>query len=219
VPMSESEYVRTNKTEVKRKPDRGSYDRETVHSILDEGLVAHVGILQGGTPLVIPMTYGRVEEQMYLHGSAASRLLRDARDVDVCVTVTLLDGLVLARSLINHSMNYRSVVIFGKAKQVTDLDEKSSALDAVTEHIIAGRVAATRKNSVKEINSTLVLSIPINEASAKIRSGPPHDYEEDMELDVWAGVIPIGMAIGAPEPDETLSDLITIPDHVKKWRR
>lgn len=217
--MSESEYVRTNKTEVKRKPDRGSYDRETVHSILDEGLVAHVGILQGGTPLVIPMTYGRVEEQMYLHGSAASRLLRDARDVDVCVTVTLLDGLVLARSLINHSMNYRSVVIFGKAKQVTDLDEKSSALDAVTEHIIAGRVAATRKNSVKEINSTLVLSIPINEASAKIRSGPPHDYEEDMELDVWAGVIPIGMAIGAPEPDETLSDLITIPDHVKKWRR
>jgi len=219
VPMSESEYVRTNKTEVKRKPDRGSYDRETVHSILDEGLVAHVGILQGGTPLVIPMTYGRVEEQMYLHGSAASRLLRDARDVDVCVTVTLLDGLVLARSLINHSMNYRSVVIFGKAKQVTDLDEKSSALDAVTEHIISGRVAATRKNSVKEINSTLVLSIPINEASAKIRSGPPHDYEEDMELDVWAGVIPIGMAIGAPEPDETLSDLITIPDHVKKWRR
>lgn len=219
MPMSESEYVRTNKTEVKRKPDRGSYDRETVHSILDEGLVAHVGILQGGTPLVIPMTYGRVEEQMYLHGSAASRLLRDARDVDVCVTVTLLDGLVLARSLINHSMNYRSVVIFGKAKQVTDLDEKSSALDAVTEHIIAGRVAATRKNSVKEINSTLVLSIPINEASAKIRSGPPHDYEEDMELDVWAGVIPIGMAIGAPEPDETLSDLITIPDHVKKWRR
>ncbi|MDE0845773.1 MAG: pyridoxamine 5'-phosphate oxidase family protein [Actinomycetota bacterium] len=217
--MSESEYVRTNKTEVKRKPDRGSYDRETVHSILDEGLVAHVGILQGGTPLVIPMTYGRVEEQMYLHGSAASRLLRDARDVDVCVTVTLLDGLVLARSLINHSMNYRSVVIFGKAKQVTDLDEKSSALDAVTEHIISGRVAATRKNSVKEINSTLVLSIPINEASAKIRSGPPHDYEEDMELDVWAGVIPIGMAIGAPEPDETLSDLITIPDHVKKWRR
>lgn len=219
MPMSESEYVRTNKTEVKRKPDRGSYDRETVHSILDEGLVAHVGILQGGTPLVIPMTYGRVEEQMYLHGSAASRLLRDARDVDVCVTVTLLDGLVLARSLINHSMNYRSVVIFGKAKQVTDLDEKSSALDAVTEHIISGRVAATRKNSVKEINSTLVLSIPINEASAKIRSGPPHDYEEDMELDVWAGVIPIGMAIGAPEPDETLSDLITIPDHVKKWRR
>jgi nitroimidazol reductase NimA-like FMN-containing flavoprotein (pyridoxamine 5'-phosphate oxidase superfamily) len=219
VPMSEPEYVRTNKTEVKRKPDRGSYDRETVHSILDEGLVAHVGIVQGATPLVIPMTYGRVEEQLYLHGSAASRLLRDARDVDVCVTVTLLDGLVLARSLINHSMNYRSVVIFGKAKQVTDLDEKGSALEAVTEHIISGRVAATRKNSAKEIQSTLVLSVPINEASAKIRFGPPHDYEEDMELDVWAGVIPIGMAIGAPEPDEVSRDLVAIPDHVKKWKR
>lgn len=217
--MSEPEYVRTNKTEVKRKPDRGSYDRETVHSILDEGLVAHVGIVQGETPLVIPMAYGRVEAQLYLHGSAASRLLRDARDLDVCVTVTLLDGLVLARSLINHSMNYRSVVIFGKAKQVTDVDEKSAALEAVTEHIISGRVAATRKNSAKEIKSTLVLSVPINEVSAKIRFGPPSDYEEDMELDVWAGVIPIGMAIGAPEPDEISGDLMAVPDYVKEWKR
>tara|TARA_B110000003_G_scaffold154822_1_gene155462 strand:- start:436 stop:1089 length:654 start_codon:yes stop_codon:yes gene_type:complete len=217
--MSKPEYVRTNKTEVKRKPDRGSYDRETVHSILDEGLVAHVGIVQDETPLVIPMAYGRVEERLYLHGSAASRLLRDARDLDVCVTVTLLDGLVLARSLINHSMNYRSVVIFGKAKQVTDVDEKSAALEAVTEHIISGRVADTRKNSAKEIKSTLVLSVPINEVSAKIRFGPPNDYEEDMELDVWAGVIPIGVAIGAPEPDEISGDLMAVPDYVKKWRR
>ena len=156
-------------------PDRGSYDRETIHSILDEGLLAHVGMTTKQGPVVIPMLYGREEEDLFLHGSPASRLLRDGRDVELCVTVSLVDGLVVARSLFHHSMNYRSVVVMGKASPVEDLRTRARALNVISEHVIPGRVAGTRPHHEREVRGTLVLSMSITEASAKIRTGPPVD--------------------------------------------
>ena len=200
-------------------PDRGSYDRETIHSILDEGLLAHVGMTTEQGPVVIPMLYGREEEDLFLHGSPASRLLRDGRDVELCVTVSLVDGLVVARSLFHHSMNYRSVVGMGKASPVEDLRTRARALDVISDHVIPGRVAGTRPHHEREVRATLVLSMSITEASAKIRTGPPVDDEEDHQLDTWAGILPIGIEVGTPIPDPQLRDGITPPAHISQWSR
>ena len=217
--MHERNEALSKRTAVRRMPDRGSYDRETIHSILDEGLLAHVGMTTEQGPVVIPMLYGRAEEDLFLHGSPASRLLRDGRDVELCVTVSLVDGLVVARSLFHHSMNYRSVVVMGKASPVEDLRTRARALDAISDHVIPGRVAGTRPHHEREVRATLVLSMSITEASAKIRTGPPVDDEEDHQLDTWAGILPIGIEVGTPIPDPQLRDGITPPAHILQWSR
>ena len=185
---------------VKREPQRGVYDRETIEAILDEALVCHLGFAVDGQPYVIPTLHARVGDRLYVHGSAASRMLRHAAsDVRICVTVTLLDGLVLARSVFNHSIDYRSVVVLGTPTLVEDVDEKREALRAFTEHVAPGRWEEARQPTDQELKATWILSVPLDEASAKIRSGPPEDEPEDMELPVWAGVVPIHLAA---EPSE-----------------
>jgi nitroimidazol reductase NimA-like FMN-containing flavoprotein (pyridoxamine 5'-phosphate oxidase superfamily) len=196
----------TERTRLKRLPARGSFEREAVYRILDEGFVCHVGFVAEGEPVVIPTGYGRAGDTLYIHGSAASRMLRTlAEGAPVCVTVTLLDGLVLARSAFHHSMNYRSVVVFGEASVVSDAEEKTEALRAITEHIVPGRWDEVREPDESEIKKTLVLKLPLAEASAKVRTGPPIDDEPDYELPVWAGVLPVRMAAGAPVPDPRLT--------------
>ncbi|MBK00880.1 MAG: flavin-nucleotide-binding protein [Acidimicrobiaceae bacterium] len=217
--MHERNEASSKRTAIRRMPDRGSYDRETIHSILDEGLLAHVGMTTEQGPVVIPMLYGREEESLFLHGSPASRLLRDGRDVELCVTVSLVDGLVVARSLFHHSMNYRSVVVMGEASPVEDLRTRARALDVISDHVIPGRVAGTRPHHESEVRGTLVLSMSITEASAKIRTGPPVDDEEDHQLDTWAGILPIGIEVGTPIPDPQLRDGITTPAHISQWSR
>jgi len=216
-------FTPTEKTKVRRLPKRGSFERQTIYQILDEALICHVGFTVDDQPFVIPTGYARVGDTLLIHGSAASRMLRAlAQEIDVCVTVTLIDGLVLARSAFHHSMNYRSVVIFGKAKVVDDEQEKSEALFAFSEHIIPNRWAEVRPPTEKELKSTLVLSLPLEEASAKIRTGNPIDDEEDYALDVWAGVIPVRLTAGEPLADDRLKGGIPIPPHVssyKKYRR
>ncbi len=204
---------------VRRMPERARYNRDDIDAILDEGLLAHVGMVTPEGPIVIPMLYARDGELLYLHGSPASRLLREGRDVQLCVTVSLVDGLVVARSLAHHSMNYRSVVVMGEASPIDDFDEKIRALDVISEHVIPGRVAATRPHSEKEVKGTLVLAMSIAEASAKVRTGPPIDEEEDYLLDTWAGVLPIGIDVGEPLPDPRLKDGVAIPEHISRWRR
>jgi nitroimidazol reductase NimA-like FMN-containing flavoprotein (pyridoxamine 5'-phosphate oxidase superfamily) len=192
----------TERTRVRRLAKRGAYDVATIHAILDEALICHVGFAVDGKRVVIPTIHWRDGDRLYVHGSAASHMLRNLRDgVDACVTVTLLDGLVLARSAFHHSMNYRSVVIFAKATEVTDRDEKLRALERLVEHIVPGRSAEVRAPNESELRQTLVLSLPIEEASAKIRTGPPIDDEEDYALPVWAGVVPIALVKGDPIPD------------------
>ena len=177
---------------MRRKRDRGAYDRDTINSILDEALVCHVGFLTDGVPVVIPTIHARLRDRLVLHGSPGSRMLRTLRGgADVCVCVTLIDGLVLARSALHHSMNYRSVVVFGRAEEVTDSASKREALRAVTEHILAGRWSKVRQPSDEELRQTLVLSMPIEEASAKIRTGPPIDDPDDLALEVEAGIVPL----------------------------
>ncbi|HEY0141945.1 MAG TPA: pyridoxamine 5'-phosphate oxidase family protein [Thermoanaerobaculia bacterium] len=193
----------TPRTTVKRLPKRAHYDRGLIHSILDEALIAHVGFIVEGAPVVIPTIHWRHEETLYLHGSAASRMLRSLRDgVEACVTVTLLDALVLARSAFHHSMNYRSVVIFGTARAVTDDAEKRLALDSLVEHVVRGRSAEVRPANAIEMKATLVLALPIEEASAKVRTGGAVDDEEDYALPVWAGVVPARLTFGDPIRDE-----------------
>ena len=210
----------SDRTRVKRIPKRGHYDRETIDAILDEGFICHVGFVAGGQPYVIPTGYARVGDELYIHGSAASRMLRQlSKGVDVCVTVTLLDGLVLARSAFHHSMNYRSVVILGKAELVTETNEKNKALEALTEHFVPGRWAEVRWPTELELKATSVLKLPITEASAKIRTGDPVDDDEDYSMNVWAGVIPLTMAASEPIPDAKLNDGIAVPEHVSKYRR
>lgn len=211
---------RSERTKVKRIPSRGHYDRETIHAILDDAFLCYVGFAVDGQPYVIPTGYGRVGDDIYIHGSAASRMLRNLSEgIDVCVTVTILDGLVLARSAFHHSMNYRSVVILGKAELVTDKAEKNAALFAISEQIIAGRWNAVRPPTPKELKATSVLRLPINEASAKIRTGPPVDDDEDYALDVWAGVIPMSLTSGQSIADERLSTGIDVPEHVTSYKR
>lgn len=209
------------RTEVRRKPERGAYDPATINAILDEALICHVGFIsENGYPVVIPTIHARSEATLYLHGSPASRMLRAIKEGgDVCVTVTLVDGLVLARSVFNHSMNYRSVVIFGHPREVTDPDEKMRALEAVTEHVAPGRWVDARHPNEQEFKGTTVVAMAVDEASAKLRSGPPGDEAEDYELPIWAGVIPVQQTFGAPEADPLLTDGIDAPDYVTDYRR
>lgn len=213
-------FEKTERTTLKRLPARGLYDRELVYTILDEGLICHVGFAIESRPFVIPTGYARVQDQLYIHGSQASRMLRTLqRGVDTCVTVTLLDGLVLARSAFHHSMNYRSVVVFGKAMLVDDVDEKLSALRAFSEHMIPGRWDDARKPTEPELKATAVLSVPLEEASAKVRTGPALDDEEDYELPIWAGVIPVSLLAGPPIPDPRLKPESKVPDYVLGYDR
>ncbi len=209
----------TTRIRVKRLPARGAYDRETIFSILDAGMICHVGFVVEGQPFVIPTGYARIGDHVYIHGSSASRMLRNlAGGVDVCLTVTLLDGLVLARSAFHHSMNYRSVVVLGKAELVEDIDEKNKALEAFTEHIIPGRWPEIRWPNELELKATSVLKLAIDEASAKIRTGDPKDDEEDYEIKVWAGVIPLKTVAGEPLTDARSKPEIPLPDHVKSYQ-
>jgi nitroimidazol reductase NimA-like FMN-containing flavoprotein (pyridoxamine 5'-phosphate oxidase superfamily) len=194
----------TERTRVRRLPERGSQEWAVIAAILDEALVCHVGFVVDGSPVVIPTGHARVGTTLYLHGSPASRMLRTvAQGVDVCVTATVIDGLVLARSLFHHSINYRSVVAFGRAVEVTDLGEKEQALCAFAEHVLPGRAAEVRPPNVRELKATRVLAMQVDEASAKLRSGPPIDDAEDMELGIWAGVLPVRLGI-RPVVAETL---------------
>ena len=198
-----STFTPTERTILRRLPTRGEYDHAAVYRILDEAFICHVGFVSDGKPVVIPTSYGRIGDDLYIHGSAASRMLRNLdQGVPVCVTVTLLDGLVLARSVFNHSMNYRSVVILGTATLVDDPAEKIAALRALSEHILPQRWDDSRQPNDKELKATSVLRIPIEEFSAKVRVGPPIDDEEDYSFPTWAGVIPLTMTAGAPIRDE-----------------
>jgi len=208
------------RTTVRRLPERGRYDRETAHAVLDEGLVAHVGLATDEGPVVIPMLYGRDGDRLLLHGSPASRLLRGgAKGTELCVTVTLVDGLVLARSAFHHSMNYRSVVVFGTATPIEDLDQRRAALDRLVDHIVPGRGPDARPPSEKELRGTLVLALPLDECSVKVRTGGPKEEPEDMDLPVWAGVIPVTSTYGAPVPDADLRDDPPVPAYVSGYRR
>ncbi len=210
--------MQTERTTVKRLPKRASYDRQTIHAILDEALLCHAGFVVNGAPVVIPTIHWREGETLYFHGSSASRMLRTLRDgVDACVTVTLLDGLVLARSAFHHSMNYRSVVVFGKAREISDREEKLRALDALVEHVVRGRAKDVRAANEIELKATLVLALPIEEASAKIRTGGPVDDDEDYALPVWAGVLPLTLTPGVPVADAGVTS--PEPPYVTSYRR
>lgn len=202
--------MQTPRTTVRRLAARGVYDREAIYAILDEALICHVGFAvpseNGVQPVVIPTIHTRVGDTLYFHGSAASRMLRSLKNgLDACVTVTLLDGLVLARSAFHHSMNYRSVVVMGKGREVSDPEEKKRALDALVDHVVPGRNAVVRAPNELELRQTLVIALPLAEASAKVRTGPPVDDEEDYKLDVWAGVVPLRLVKGEPVPDNSRS--------------
>jgi len=213
-------YPVTPQTRVRRRAQRARYDRPTVHAILDEALVCHVGFVVDGEPCVIPTAYARVGETLYLHGSPANRMLRSlAEGLPVCVTVTLLDGIVLARSAFHHSMNYRSVVVFGRAHVVADEAEKARALHALVEHVCRGRSPDARPASEQELAQTLVLALPLAQVSAKIRSGPPIDDEADHALPVWAGVIPLQLAPGVPQADPLLAAGSAAPVYARRYRR
>jgi uncharacterized protein len=208
----------TERSTVKRLPARGVYDRAVIDQILDAGIVCHLGFVVDGQPFVIPTTYVRVDETLYVHGSPASRMLQTLElGVAACLTVTLVDGLVLARSAFHHSINYRSVVVFGTAKLVNDPDEKFAALHALTDHLIPGRWQEIRQPSAQELKRTLVLGLRIDEASAKIRVGPPIDEEEDYELNVWAGIVPLKLTASEPVPDPRLVTGISVPGYAMNY--
>lgn len=208
----------TERSQLRRLPARGSHEIATIYRILDAGFLAHVGFSMEGQPFVIPTLYGREDDTLYLHGSAASRMLRTlATGAAACVTVTLVDGLVLARSAFHHSINYRSVVAFGTCRSITSEDEKMHALSTISEHLIRGRWDEVRIPNEKELKATSVLQFTMEEASAKIRTGPPVDDEEDYSLPVWAGVVPLRTAAGAPIADSRLPQAIRAPEYVKKF--
>jgi nitroimidazol reductase NimA-like FMN-containing flavoprotein (pyridoxamine 5'-phosphate oxidase superfamily) len=210
----------TERTRLARRRDRGSYERATVHAILDEALYCHVGFSLAGQPYVIPTVHARIGERLYVHGSVASRMLGAlTASTPLCVTVTLLDGLVLARSGFNHSMNYRSVMVLGTATALATEADKRAALDALIERVLPGRAAQVRAATLKELNATSVLSLPIEEASAKVRSGPPHDDEEDYALECWAGVLPLELTARAPQADPRLPSGVALPAGLRDWRR
>jgi nitroimidazol reductase NimA-like FMN-containing flavoprotein (pyridoxamine 5'-phosphate oxidase superfamily) len=215
-----NELPRTERTTLKRLPQRGSFERQQINEILDEGFICHVGFVVNGQPFVIPTGYARVGETLIIHGSQASRMLRQlGQGIDVCVTVTLIDGLVLARSAFHHSMNYRSVVVFGRASVIEDRKEKMAALTALSEHMIPGRWDEVRGPNDRELQLTTVLAIPLSEASAKVRTGPPVDDEEDYELPVWAGVIPLQMVANEPIADARLAPDMPTPRYAIEYRR
>ncbi len=218
--MSEQLTV-TSKTKLRRIPKRGSYDVQTIYEILDEGLIAHIGFTAAnGQTFVIPTGYARRDNEMLIHGSAASRMMRAlAGEIEVCATVTLIDGLVLARSAFHHSMNYRSVVVFGAAKIIKDENEKIEALRCFTEHIVPGRWREVRLPNANELKATTVLSLLLNEASAKVRTGNPVDDAEDYALNVWAGVLPLAMETGKPVPDLQMNQEISQPNYITNYQR
>jgi len=213
-------FAPTERTRVVREPHRGVYDRTEIYKILDEGFVCHVGFETGGQPFVIPTLYARVGDAIYFHGSAASRMLRGAAaSVPVCITVTLTDGLVLARSVFNHSMNYRSVVALGKATLVDSPAEKLGALHAFTEKILPGRWEDARQPNEKELKATSILKLPLTEISAKVRSGPVLDDEEDYALPVWAGIVPLHLQAEAPVRDDRCDPAIPTPAYAVNYKR
>jgi len=201
----------TERTKVRRLAERGRYERSLVHEILDEAYIAHVGFVVDGEPRVLPMTYGRIDDVLYLHGAVGNAMLRASAGAEVCVTVTLLDGLVLARSAFHHSMNYRSVVLLGTATKVEDEAEKRQAFDAVVEHVLPGRSSVARPSTDSELRATLVLRLPIEEASAKVRTGGPKEEPEDLDLPVWAGVVPFRLTPSAPVQDPEQAPGLPVP--------
>ncbi|HWA52737.1 MAG TPA: pyridoxamine 5'-phosphate oxidase family protein [Solirubrobacterales bacterium] len=208
--------MQTPRTKLRRKPKRGSHEREAIEAILDEALVSHLGFVDDGLPVVIPTLHVRIGRQVYLHGSAASRALRESEGAEVCLTATLVDGLVLARAVMHHSANYRSAMLFGEGGWVDDEEEKLAALEALVEKIVPGRWGDARVPSAKELRATSVLRIPIHEASAKIRSGPPLDDEADLELPVWAGVVGLRTVVEEPEPDALLAAGVEAPTYLNE---
>jgi uncharacterized protein len=210
----------TPHTRVRRHPERGVYDRAVIDAILDEALYCHLGFVDAGRPVVIPTIHARADETLYLHGSPASRMLRElSTGIDVCVTATLLDGLVLARSVYNHSMNYRSAIVFGRARVVEERAAKLAALEAIVEHVVPGRASEARMPSDKELAGTTLLALPIEEASAKIRTGPPKDFDDDLELPIWAGVIPMRLVAGVPRQEVNVPARVAVPAYVAGYTR
>ena len=217
--MSEQLNV-TDKTRLRRLPKRGSHEVETIYGILDEGFIAHVGFVANGQTYVIPTGYARCGDKLLIHGSSVSRMMRVlTEEIEVCITVTLIDGLVLARSAFHHSMNYRSVVVFGTAKIIDDENEKLEALRAFTEHIIPHRWAEVRPPTANELKATTVLALPLREASAKIRTGNPVDDEADYQMNIWAGVLPVATSFGNQIPDPQLNPDIKLPEYIATYRR
>jgi nitroimidazol reductase NimA-like FMN-containing flavoprotein (pyridoxamine 5'-phosphate oxidase superfamily) len=215
-----TESLATKRTEVRRLPTRGAYDADTIHGILDEGLICHVGFLYEGSPFVIPTGYGRAGDSLLIHGSSASRMLRAlSTGVEACITVTLIDGLVLARAAFHHSMNYRSVVILAKGSKIDDPEAKILALQQITERLVPHRWAEVRWPNEQEMKATTVISFPITEASAKIRVGPPKDDEGDYAMQVWAGVLPLTQTPGTAIPDERNPVGVEVPGYVRNYRR
>ena len=212
-------YPISNRNRVKRISNNSDYSKETVHAIIDEALFCHLGIIHDGKPVVIPTIHARMGDQIVFHGSNASRLLKISNNNEICVTITLLDGLVMARSLFNSSMNYRSAVIFGKGEIIKDHDERMAAFKSITDHIAPGRWDDARQPNNSELKQTSVVRMPIDKASAKISMGPPDDEDEDYALDYWAGVIPINQTYGEPESDPILQEGITIPIYLKNYCR
>jgi nitroimidazol reductase NimA-like FMN-containing flavoprotein (pyridoxamine 5'-phosphate oxidase superfamily) len=211
--------LQSQRTTVRREPQRGVYDRETIYEILDSGFVCHMGFVHEGHPFVIPTSYWRIDDHLYVHGSSASRMLRGlAAGLEVCVTVTFVDGLVLARSAFNHSVNYRSVVVLGKGTLLATDEEKIAALHAFTERITPGRWEEIRYPNAQELKATSVLKVPLTEASAKVRQGAPIDDEEDYAVNCWAGVIPFSTVVRAGIPDERLREEIATPEYVLSYR-
>jgi uncharacterized protein len=215
-----SNFTPTERTQVRRLPKRGNYDREIVYQILDEAMICHMGFVVEGQPYVIPTGFGRSGHTLYLHGASTSRMLNSAAEgIHVCITVTLVDGLVLARSAFHHSMNYRSVVILGTARRVESDAEKLAALREFTEHIVPGRWDDVRQPTPQELKATAVLALPLEEVSAKIRTGPPIDDDADYALPIWAGVLPLKLTPGIAETDPRLAHKLDAPNYVKNYRR
>jgi hypothetical protein len=211
-------YAPTDRTRLRRLPERGAYDRQTVHAILDEGFICHVAFTVDGQPFALPTAYARVGDTLYLHGSSGSRIGLTP-GMPVCITVTLLEGVVLARAAFHHSFNYRSVMVLGRTRLVTDPREKDEALGALVEHIVPGRGSDVRPGDRRELAATAVLSVPLDEVSAKVRRGNAVDEEEDYGLPVWAGVLPLAVVPGAPVPDPRLDPAIPVPAYLAGWRR
>ena len=210
----------TERTKVRRHPERAAYDAETIYGILDAGIICHVGFVHDGWPYVMPSNYGRSNDTIYLHGSPESRMIRAlAAGAPACISVTHLDGLVLARSTFAHSANFRSVVILGHGRPVTGASEKLEALRTIVEQVIPGRAADAREPSAKELQATMVVAVAIEEASAKIRAGGPKDSPEDHELDVWAGVLPLALMPGEPIADPDLAPHLGVPEYVSSYKR
>lgn len=211
----------TRRTQVHRHPERGEYDPATIEAILDEALICHVAFNDGdGAPRCLPTIHARVGDTIYLHGSTAARAWKALRaGAEVCIVATVVDGLVMARSAFNHSMNYRSVVVFGTAREVTDPEELHTAATAITSHVAPGREDEARMPTDDEYRQTLLLAVPLDEASAKVRTGPPKDDVDDLELDVWAGVLPLGIHVGPPEPSPDLTAGIPVPPSVSGYHR